>query len=104
MYAIVEVQGKQYKVEKGSKISVSSLGEGDDVAAPEIKVLLVKKDDGSVLVGTPYVDGASVTSKVLEAAKGEKIVVYKYKKRKDYDRKRGYRDKLHNLEIEEIKA
>lgn len=103
MYAIIEVKGKQFKVEKGSKILVDYLGEGE-VAAPEIKTVLLKKEDESVTVGTPYVEGVEIVSKVDGLRKGDKIRVFKYKKRKDYRRTQGHRQKYHRLLIEDIKA
>ena len=98
MYAIVEVKGKQYKVEKGQDILVEYLGE----EAPEIKTLLLKKDDESVLVGTPYVEGVKVSSKIVEMMKGDKVVIGKHKRRKDYRRKTGHRHKYHKITIEDI--
>lgn len=103
MYAIAEIKGKQYKIEIGSDVLVEYLGEGD-VSAPEIKVMLLKKDDESVLVGKPYVEGVSVVSKVIEHIKGDKILIGKHKKRKDYRRKNGHRQNYHILKIEDIKA
>ncbi|MBI4977341.1 MAG: 50S ribosomal protein L21 [Spirochaetes bacterium] len=100
MYAIVEVKGKQYKVEKGSKILIDYLGENP--AVPEIKALLVKKDDESVSIGAPYVSGVTITAKVVGERKGDKVLVFKYKKRKDYRRLRGHRQKYHRLLIEDI--
>lgn len=105
MYAIAEIKGKQYKIEKGDNVLVEYLGVDDNTApAPEIKVMLVKKDDGSIVVGAPYVDGVSVTSKVVEHLKGDKVLVGKHKKRKDYRRKVGHRQKYHVITIEDIKA
>ena len=101
MYAIVEVKGKQYKIEKGQDILVEYLGD-DAKEAPEIKTLLLKKDDESVLVGTPYVDGVKVSSKIVEMMKGDKVVIGKHKRRKDYRRKTGHRHKYHKITIEDI--
>lgn len=103
MYAIVEIKGKQYKVQKGKTIFVDYLGEGD-VTVPEIKPMLVKKEDDSVVVGTPYVDGVTVSASVGEMKKGKKVTIYKYKRRKDYRRKQGHRQKYHALTIDEISA
>ena len=86
MYAIVEVKGKQYKVEKGQNILIEYLGE-DAKESPEIKTLLLKKDDETVVVGTPYVENVKVNSKIVESLKGDKVVIGKHKRRKDYRRK-----------------
>ncbi len=104
MYAIAEIKGKQYKIEKGDNVLVEYLGQDEGAEAPEIKVMLVKKDDNSIVVGAPYVDGVTVTSKVVEHIKGDKVLVGKHKKRKDYRRKVGHRQKYHIITIEDIKA
>lgn len=100
MYAIVEVKGKQYRIEKGQDILVEYLG--DEPKTPEIHPLLIKKDDESVLVGTPYVAGVSIKSKIVEALRDEKVVIGKHKKRKDYRRKLGHKHKYHKITIEDI--
>ncbi len=104
MYAIAEIKGKQYKIEKGDNVLVEYLGVEENAPAPEIKVMLIKKDDNSITVGTPYVESVTVTSKVVEHVKGDKVLVGKHKKRKDYRRKVGHRQKYHVITIEDIKA
>lgn len=107
MNAVVEIKGKQYRIEKGSKILVDYLGageEGADAEAPEIKTLLLKKDDDSVMVGKPYLTDVTVSAKVLGETKGDKILVFKYKKRKDHHKTRGHRQKYHEIMIEDITA
>lgn len=101
MYAIVEVKGKQYKVEKGQNILIEYLGE-DVKKSPEIKTLLLKKDDETVVVGTPYVENVKVSSKIVESLKGDKVIIGKHKRRKDYRRKTGHRHKYHKITIEDI--
>ena len=101
MYAIVEVKGKQYKVEKGQNILIEYLGE-DAKESPEIKILLLKKDDESVIVGTPYIENVKVNSKIVESLKGDKVIIGKHKRRKDYRRKTGHRHKYHKIIIEDI--
>lgn len=101
MYAIVEVKGKQYKVEKGQNILIEYLGE-DAKESPEIKTLLLKKDDETVVVGTPYVENVKVSSKIVESLKGDKVIIGKHKRRKDYRRKTGHRHKYHKITIEDI--
>jgi large subunit ribosomal protein L21 len=101
MYAIVEIAGQQMKVEKGRKIYVHRLegAEGDTVVFD--KVLLVD-NDGDVKVGAPLVEGASVTVTVLEHMKGEKVLVFKKKRRKGYQKMNGHRQYLTKVQIEEV--
>ncbi|HET6556704.1 MAG TPA: 50S ribosomal protein L21 [Prolixibacteraceae bacterium] len=101
MYAIVEIAGQQMKVEKGRKIYVHRLSnaEGDTVVFD--KVLLVD-NDGDVKVGAPLVDGASVTVTVLEHVKGDKVLVFKKKRRKSYQKMNGHRQYLTKVQIEEV--
>ncbi len=101
MYAIVEIAGQQFKVEKERKIYVQRLDamEGDEVAFE--KVLLVD-DDGKVTVGTPVVEGARVTAKVLEHVKGDKVLVFKKKRRKGYKKLNGHRQQYTRIQIDSI--
>lgn len=98
--AVIESGGKQYVVAPGQKLLVDKL-EGE--AGAEIafdKVLLVNGDSTSI--GTPYVNGASVKGKIVSQDKADKIVVYTYKRRKGYHKKKGHRQKLTRVEIMEI--
>jgi large subunit ribosomal protein L21 len=101
MYAIVEIAGQQFKVEKEKKLYVHQLeaGEGDSVDFD--KVLLVD-NDGKVAVGTPTVNGAKVTAKVLEHVKGDKVLVFKKKRRKGYKKLNGHRQQFTQIQIENI--
>lgn len=103
MYAIVETGGKQYRIEEGSTVYVEKLtiNEGEKVTLDQ--VLAVSKD-GSLSVGEPYVAGASVEATVLENGKADKIIVFKYKRKKDYRRKQGHRQPYTKLKIDAIKA
>ncbi|SHG88429.1 50S ribosomal protein L21 [Tepidibacter thalassicus] len=103
MYAIVETGGKQYKVSEGDVIFVEKLeaNEGDVVTLD--KVLACSKD-GNLVVGNPVVDGANVEAKVLKQGKAKKIIVFKYKPKKDYRRKQGHRQPYTKLVIEKINA
>jgi len=102
MYAIIETGGKQIKVEKGQEIYIEKLnGEADDVITFD-KVLLVGGDD--VKVGVPFVEGATVKAKVLKQGRAKKIIVFKYKAKKNYRRKQGRRQPYTKLLIEEINA
>jgi large subunit ribosomal protein L21 len=103
MYAIVEIAGQQFKVEKDKKIFVHRLSANEGDAVEFEKVLLVD-NDGSVTVGTPTVKGAKVTAKVLEHVKGEKVFVYKKKKRKGYEKFNGHRQQFSQILIETVVA
>lgn len=103
MYAIIETGGKQYKVQEGDVLYIEKLNaaEGDVVAFD--KVLAVSKEDGLV-VGSPLVSGAAVSAKVEKHGKGAKIIVYKYKAKKNYRRKQGHRQPYTKVVVESIKA
>jgi large subunit ribosomal protein L21 len=103
MYAIVEIAGQQFKVQKGRSIYTHRL-EGDAdaaLASDQVKVLLVD-NDGSISVGAPVVDGASISAKIVEHLKGEKVIVFKKKRRKGYKKKNGHRQYLTKVLIEDI--
>ena len=103
MYAIVEIAGQQFKVEKERKVYVHRLpqDEGSDVTFE--KVLLVD-NEGVISVGVPVVEGASVTAKVLKHLKGDKVIVFKKKRRKGYRKKNGHRQYLTQILITEVLA
>lgn len=102
MFAIIETGGKQVKVEEGQTIWVEKLdvNEGDSFTFDQ--VLFVGGD--SVKVGSPVVEGASVTAKVEKQGRGKKITVFKYKAKKNYKRKQGHRQPFTKLTIEKINA
>ena len=97
MYAIIQTGGKQYKVEVGSQIMVEKL-EAEVNAEVAFETLLVA-DDSGVKVGKPVLDGVAVRGKVLEHGKGKKVVVFKYKPKKDSRTKRGHRQPYTKVEI-----
>ena len=101
MYAIIETGGNQYRVQEGDVVFVEKLDaeEGDKVDLT--KVLLISKDDGMV-VGRPYVDGAKVEATVLEQGKSKKIIVFKYRPKKNYKKNQGHRQPYTKLKIEKI--
>lgn len=103
MYAIIETGGKQYRVQEGDTLFVEKLeaNQGDVVTIDS--VLAVSKD-GKLTVGAPIVDGAKVEAKVVEHGKGKKIIIFKYKPKKDYRRKQGHRQPYTKLVIEKINA
>ncbi|MGI5838180.1 MAG: 50S ribosomal protein L21 [bacterium] len=101
MYAIIETGGKQYKVAEGDKIKVEKLAANPGETVVLDRVLLVSKEDG-VVAGTPVVEGAKAVAKVLEQGKSKKIIVFKYKAKANYRRKRGHRQPYTELAIEKI--
>ena len=98
MYAIVKTGGKQYKVAQGDVLFVEKLeaNEGDVVTLDQ--VLAVAGENG-LTVGAPVVEGATVTAKVVAQGKAKKVIVYKYKAKKDYRRKQGHRQPYTQVEI-----
>lgn len=103
MYAIVDIKGQQFKVEENQQIFVHRMEEEEGSSVEFDNVLLVDQD-GDVKVGTPKVDGATVTAKVLNHLRGDKVTVFKKKRRKGYQKSNGHRDYLTKLEIEAISA
>jgi large subunit ribosomal protein L21 len=101
MYAIVEIAGQQFKVEKGRTIFTHRL-EGDvDAALVFDKVLLVD-DGGAIQIGAPGIEGITVNATILEHLKGEKVIVFKKKRRKGYRKKNGHRQYLTKIRIDDI--
>jgi large subunit ribosomal protein L21 len=103
MYAIVQTGGKQYRVQEGDVLFIEKLAaeEGSDVSFDQ--VLFVEKD-GQVTVGSPTVAGAKVTGTVLKQGKQKKIIVFKYKAKKNYRRKQGHRQPYTKVQITKIEA
>lgn len=103
MYAIVDIAGQQFKVEKDQRLFVHQLqGEaGDKVEFSDVFLL---DDNGTVTVGAPAVEGALVTAKIEEHLKGDKVIVFKKKRRKGYKKKNGHRQRLTRITIESIVA
>jgi len=102
MYAIIETGGKQLKIEEGQTLFVEKLHAEPGETVTFDKVLFVGGDN--VKVGQPLVEGAQVTAKIDEHGKGDKIVVFKFKKRKNYRRKQGHRQPYTKITIEKINA
>ena len=103
MYAIVEIAGQQFKVEKENKVFVHQLegNEGDNV---EFDRVLLIDNDGKIKVGKPTVKGAKITAKILAHQKGDKVIVFHKKRRKGYQKKNGHRQHFTQIQIEEIVA
>ncbi len=102
MYAIVDIAGHQFKVEAGMEIFVNRLAAEKGAAVEFDKVLLIDAD-GAVKVGAPYVEGAVVKATVLDdTCRGKKVLVFKKKRRKGYQKLTGHRQDLTKLQINEI--
>tara|TARA_Y100000385_G_scaffold270380_1_gene309381 strand:+ start:494 stop:994 length:501 start_codon:yes stop_codon:yes gene_type:complete len=103
MYAIVEIAGQQFKVEKDQQIFVHQL-EGKEGDKVEFSNVLLIDDGGKIAVGAPAVEGAKVTAKIVEHAKGDKVIVFKKKRRKGYAVKNGHRQRFTKIAIDGITA
>ena len=101
MYAIVEIAGQQFKVEKDSKICVHRLAQEEGSSVEFDKVLLID-NDGAVKIGAPVIEGAKVSAKVLNHCKGEKVLVFHKKRRKGYRKMNGHRQFFTQIQIENI--
>ena len=103
MYAIVEIAGQQFKVSKDQKVFVHRLDTEEGKNVSFSKVLLLD-NNGAITLGAPAIDGASVEAKVLQHLKGDKVIVFKKKRRKGYKKKNGHRQSLTQIEIVSISA
>ena len=101
MYAIVEIAGHQFKVSKDLKVYVNRLASEEGSKITFDKVLLLD-DNGSITLGAPAIEGASVEAKVLQHLKGDKVIVFKKKRRKGYKKRNGHRQYLTQIVIEGI--
>ncbi len=102
MYAVIEACGKQYKVSKGDIVFFEKL-EAEEGKTIKFDNVVLVSDEGKINVGTPYVKGAKVEGKVVAHGKGKKIIVFKYKAKKNYRRKQGHRQPYTKVEITSIK-
>lgn len=103
MYAIVEIGGQQFKVQKDQKLFVN-LMTGEEGSEIELDQVLLFANGADIQVGTPIVDGVTIKAKVLAHVKADKILVFKKKRRKGYQKKNGHRQPLTQIQIEEILA
>lgn len=101
MYAIVEIAGQQFKIEKDQKIFVHRLKAEEGSQINFDRVMLVD-NDGSIKVGAPTIDGATVSATVLNHLKGEKVLIFKKKRRKGYQKMNGHRQYLTSIIIDDI--
>jgi large subunit ribosomal protein L21 len=103
MYAVVDIAGKQFKVEKDQYVYLPRL-EAEAGASVQFDKVLLIDTDGKVQVGTPVIPGAKISGKVLEHVKDGKVIVFKKKRRKGYAVKNGHRQQFTKVQIETIKA
>ncbi len=103
MYAIVDIAGKQFKVTQDQSIYAPKM-EGDAGATVTFDQVLLVDNDGKVNVGTPQIKGAKVSGKILEHVKGDKVIVFKKKRRKGYKKKNGHRQDFTKVMIEKISS
>lgn len=103
MYAIIETGGKQYRVTEGDQIRIEKINAADGEQVKFDKVLVLG-DGADAKVGAPYVEGAAVFADVVETGKGKKVIIFKYKAKKDYRKKQGHRQPYTLVEITGISA
>ena len=104
MYAVFEDSGSQYKVGKGDIIRVDVRDLGDDVNSIEFNRVLMVGGEDEPKIGAPLLEGAKVTADVLTEVRGEKITVIKFKRRQNYRRKKGHRQKFLRVRVTDIAA
>ena len=105
MYAIVEINGQQFKVEEGKKLFVNRLKDAEAGKTVEFDKVLLVDNNGTVTVGAPTVNGAKVVVEVVKPlVKGDKVIVFKMKRRKDYRKKNGHRSQFTEVEIKQVIA
>ena len=102
MYALVEIKGKQYKAEKGSLLRVDRMAEMEVGADIEFDSVMMIGGEDDAKIGTPYVEGAKVRGRVEIQGLGKKLKIFRYKRRKNYSRRMGHRQKYTFLRVEEI--
>ncbi len=101
MYAVIKTGGKQYRVQEGEVLKLEKLA-ADIGETVEFDQVLALKTEDELKVGTPYVEGAKVQGKVLGQGKAKKIIVFKYKPKKNYRKKQGHRQPFTSVRIEKI--
>ena len=103
MYAIVEIAGQQFKVAQDQKVYVHRL-KGEEGSKVTFDTIFLLDDNGAISIGAPAIKGAEVTAKILGHLKGDKVIVFKKKRRKGYIKKNGHRQALTEIQIESIAA
>ena len=103
MYAVVNILGQQFKVQKDQKVIIHRL-DSEAGNSVEFSDVVLVENDGKVKVGAPTVKGASVSAKVLSHLRGDKVIIFKKKRRKGYQKQTGHRQDLTEIQIESIKG
>lgn len=103
MYAVIKTGGKQYRVTEGDVVNVEKLS-GEPGAKIELSEVLALGEGEGIKIGTPTVAGARVVAEILAQDKGKKVIIYKKKRRKGYDKRQGHRQLFTSLKIQEIKG
>jgi large subunit ribosomal protein L21 len=105
MYAIVEINGQQFKAEQGKKLFINHIREAEEGQTVEFDKVLLVDNEGAVTVGTPTVEGAKVVCEVVNPlVKGDKVIVFKMKRRKDSRKRNGHREQFTEVEIKSVIA
>ena len=104
MYVIVEIAGQQFKAEKRSENSMSTVFPAKKTLSVSFDKVLLTDNDGQVKVGTPVVEGAAVSATILKHLKDDKVIVFKMKRRKDYRKKNGHRAQFTEVSIKSVIA
>ena len=105
MYAIVEINGQQFKAEQGQKLFVHHIKDSEEGQTVEFEKVLLVDNEGSIKVGAPTVDGAKVVCEVVNPlVKGDKVIVFKMKRRKDYRKKNRHREQFTQIEVKQVIA
>jgi len=104
MFAVIETGGKQYRVQPGDVIDVERDASAPDAETVTFERVLMVSGDSGVQVGAPVVEGATVSGELLGEVRGDKVLVFKFKRRKGYRRKNGHRQDLLRVRIDDIKA
>jgi len=103
MYAVIKTGGKQYKVEPGDVVTIERL-EGDAGDAVKFDEVLLVDSDGATRIGTPNLDGASVSGTIVEQGRARKVIVFNFRRRKNYKKKNGHRQYFTRVQIDQISA
>ena len=103
MYAIINISGKQFKASEGTKVRVPKQ-DGEVGSSLTFDEVLLLSDDNNTQIGNPYVKGSSVTATILDQGRDKKIIVFKKKRRKGYQRKNGHRQFYTEIEVKKINA
>ena len=105
MYAIVEINGQQFKTQQGQKLFVNRIKDAEQGQTGEFDKVLLIDNEGTVTVGAPTVEGAKIVAEVVNPlVKGDKVIVFKMKRRKDYRKKNGHRQQYTQIEVKSVIA